>query len=200
MSVKVSGTSNLEKQEKEEARLKEELENSMFDEEGRHKKMPWLTYSTMEYSPENGYCFIEHFKSLDTKLNEKVSESDYYNGVRYLKIRLMKNMDANRYNQIKPLSENSSKVRAYRRILDSDIIELDLTQSEYEKGYRYIKINMPTNKLENGWLTFSELEDGWNVSTSKIATRVSENKKRKFRKRQNQNKMMDEVKKYISVE
>lgn len=173
---------------------------SMYDEEGRHKEMPWLTYSTMEYVPENGYVFVEHFKSLDKKLNEKVSQEEYYNGVRYLKIKLMGKMDLNRYTQLKPFGSESSKSRRLCRVLESDIVDLDLTQKEKEKGYRYVKVNVPNGRMDKGWLTYSELDDGWRVSTSKQTKRISALRRKKLRKRQRQSKMMEEVKKYISVE
>ena len=177
-------------------------EESMFTEEGFHKEMPWLTYSTMEYVPENGYQFIEHGKFLDKKINEKVSESDYYSGTRYLKIKLMGEMTAERYVNLKPVEKEDSVYRKYCRVLESDLVSLDLTQKELNDGFRYLKIYVPTGRFEEGWVTYSEVDDGWQVSykKNKVKSGVSSSKRRKMNRRKNQQKMMDEVKKYISVE
>ena len=53
----------------------------------------------MEYHPDNGYKFVEFNKYVDKKINEKVSEKDYYDGMRYLKMRFI-----NFYTQINDIS------------------------------------------------------------------------------------------------
>jgi hypothetical protein len=113
----------------------------------------------------------------------------------------MGEMTADRYSGLKPVTKEDKVFRKFCRVLDSDLLTLDLTQEEQDRGHRYLKIYVPTGRFEEGWLTYSEIEDGWNVSCQKTIRRdVSASKRRKLNRRKNQKKMLDEVKKYISVE
>lgn len=174
---------------------------SIFDKNGFHKEMPWLSYTTMEYIPKNGYQFIEYSKFLDKKINEKVSEEEFFNGTRYLKIKLMGHITPEKYEELKLINKDNKVLYKYCYILECDLLTLDLTQKEQNNGYRYLKIYVINNRFEKGWITYSEKEQGWEVSYNKnTKTNLSRTKKRKLNYRKNQQKMMDEVKKYISVE
>lgn len=175
-------------------------EERLYNDEGFSLEFPWLTMSTMEYTQEAGWQFVEYKNYLDNKTNEKVSESDYNNGMRYLRVKLMGHMTAERFNSLQDLDSDSNKQRRYCKVLDSDLLTLDLTHKQVEEGYRYLRIYVPTGKLQRGWTTMSERDDGWEIAYGPRAkTILSKNQKRKIRKRRN-NKIMDDVKKYISIE
>ena len=178
----------------------QEEKNYEFTENGTSVDFPWLTMSTMEYTFERGYQFIEHQNFLNSKVNDKVSEADYRDNIRYLKIKLLGEMTAERYLKLEDIDEDSNVQRKFCRILDQDLLELDLSQKELEDGFRYLKIYLPFDTFERGWLTTSEIEEGWSVSGKRnVVKSTSSKRRRKFRKRQKESKMMDEVKKYISI-
>lgn len=171
-----------------------------FDEDCKHKEMPWLRNTMMDYVPENGYKFIEFDNVLDKRLNEKVSEKDYENGMRYLKVRVLNNLTVEEYNKLCELYVYGENHR-FTRVLESDVLTFDLTQKEQKRGYCYLKVFVPTGKLSKGWLTYSEIEDDWKISLRDcVRKHMLTNKKRKVRRQKRQRKMMDEVKKYISLQ
>lgn len=176
-------------------------EEHLYNAEGFSLQYPWLTMSTINYAEEDGWQFVEYKNFLDKKTNEKVSESDYYNGVRYLRVKLMGNMTADRFNSLKDVDPEDRKQRRFCKVLDSDMLTLDLTHKQVEDGYRYLKVYVPTGRLERGWLTLSEQEDGWDIAYGPTTqSLMSKNKKRKLRKIKNDSKIMEDVKKYISIE
>ena len=157
--------------------------------EGYVPEYKWLTHTTTEYTPENGWKFIEHEKHLDSELVKKVSEDDYRNGMRYLKVKFL--------GDINPFEFKRDKNKEYRysKIVDSDIVNLDLSQRELKEGYRYLRVYAPRKRFRYGWVSYSEKYDGWVVNKNKHKPRRFKGKKRPKR----EYKMMDEVKKYINI-
>ncbi|ADO67129.1 hypothetical protein crov096 [Cafeteria roenbergensis virus] len=164
-------------------------------------KFPWLTHTNGEYTYERGYQFIEYQNFLNSSVNDKVGEFDYYNGMRYLKVKLSGKVTAAEYKEFDEIDEQSKIQRRLCRVLSSDILELDLNQNELAAGFRYLKIYLPFDSFSRGWFTASEKEDGWKISGKRPrATRdYSAQKRRKFRKQAKSNSMLEEVKKYISI-
>lgn len=170
---------------------------------------PWLTSSSSEYSSENGWRMIKFRDYLDRKINEKVSESDYRSGVRYLRVKILKNPTEQQNEDFNDKMAENTKVQ-YRwcKIQESDLLELDLSQDELTNGHRFLKIYLPHYLYSKGWVSLSEKNDGWKVSGEAIPKRVylkkKKEKKDKFmykNKRVNSlNSVSDEVKKYIKIE
>jgi hypothetical protein len=155
----------------------------------------WLTLTTDNCTPENGWKFIEYEKHLDADLVKKVSESDYKSGMRYLKVRFLGDINPHEFKR------KSAKEYKYAKVVESDIVNLDLSQSELSKGYRYIKVYVPNSRFRFGWVTYSEKEEGWITNKKKTPKRRYVSKRRNFRKRTDPSntKMLDEIKQYISV-
>lgn len=172
-----------------------------FNEVTYSVKFPWLPHTSSEYTYERGYQFIEYQNFLNSSVNDKVSELDYYNGMRYLKVKLSGKVFAVEFNKFEEIDSQSKIQRRFCRVLDSDILELDLNQNELAAGFRYLKIYLPFDSFSRGWLTASEKEDGWKISGKKprAPRDYSAQKRRKFRKHAKANSMLDEVKKYISI-
>lgn len=159
--------------------------------DGYSLKYNWLTPTTTEYTPEAGWKFIEHDKHLDSELVKKVSENDYKNGMRYLKIRFLGDID--------PFTYKRDKTKEYRyaKIIDSDIVNLDLSQKELNNGFRYIKVYAPRKRFRFGWVSYSEKNDGWEVIKRKHRNRKFHGKRKPYKK--DKKNMMEEVKKYINI-
>lgn len=171
-----------------------------FDENNYSVKYPWLTRSTMEYLPEDGWQFIEYKNYLNSKVNEKVSESDYKQGIRYLMVKLLGPGSVEQYNNFEPIDFSTQTRRGFFQFTEDDLLTLDLTQSQIDEGYRYLKIYVPSRQFRKGWTTLLEKENGWEVP-HKIRQRRSR-KQRKSRKQRDtgDKSILDEVKKYISIE
>ena len=158
-----------------------------------------------DYKYENGYQFIKYKNNLDSKINKKVSEVDYKKGIRYLKIKLMGNISDKKKSELKEIDPLSKNQRKFCRICETDIINLDLTQENLDKGYRYLKINLPFKSFEQGWLTQSDIDEGWKIAGNRKdirRTRLKKVFKKKYipkKKNKDDLKLMEEVKQYITV-
>lgn len=124
---------------------------------------------------------IEYENKLDDKVNEKVSETEYKLGMRYLKIKILGNDEK--------IYVDESKNRKLCNIIESDLLDLDLDQEELNNGYKYLKIYLPHQEFSKGWMSYSEKDSGWEVYSKKKV----KNKKHK------KNNLMSEIKKYILV-
>lgn len=173
-----------------------------YNEDGSSVDFPWLNHTCMDLTFDKGYQYIEYQNFLSSKVNEKVSEADYDKGIRYLKVKLLGKMTADKFSKFTPVDSKSKIQRKFCRIQPNELLELDLNQQELSEGFRYLRIYVPFDILPKGWITMSEKEDGWQVAGKKRSRKsVSTHKsRRKQAKRARDPKMMEEVKKYISIQ
>ena len=164
--------------------------------EFRQNNAEWLTPTTAEYTYQDGYQFVEYDNYIDKRVNEKVPQDDYYNGVRYLKIKLLGDLTNEQYQALDYNPDNKKTQVKIMKIMPSDLLELDLTQQELNQGYRYLKVILPFYKFKSGFLTQSEMDDGWEVSHNVFSMKTL-NKRKNKRKRRN-NKLREEAVKFLN--
>jgi len=163
------------------------------DEVDEMRNYPWIKNTFTDCIPENKWTFIEYENYLNSKTNDKVAQEEYYSGVRYLKIRLVDTTKDTDYKALVASSDSNIKYK-YCHIIESDLLRLDLTQTEIGEGFRYLKIYVPYLSIRKGWTTMSEYDDGWIVSKNK-----SVRNKKKNSKKYKTTQMMDDVMKYIQI-
>ena len=93
---------------------------------------PWLTNSTAEFVEDNNWYFIKYKNYLNKKVNEKVSEDEYKNNIRYLKVKLMKNMTPKKHNDFLEKEHKTVRMSLCKLVENVDLIDLDLLDLDLE--------------------------------------------------------------------
>jgi len=138
------------------------------------EKYPFMTkmQTCIDCNPDNGWQFIEYRDFIDKQVNEEFLSLETRNkGFRLLKTKLLGS-------EPDKITKKDGFSYKYVKIGEKDTFTLDMNDEDINNGFRFIKIKVASLHAKKGWLTQSEIDDGWKIFKKTISRHYKKQTKR----------------------